>query len=120
MTDRTEPSSFNTNTDDDFLALLIDQAVRRLPPIQDAQLASGWAGLYDVTPDANPILGLLGEVEGFLMAAGFSGHGFMHAPAAGQLIAEIIVDGRASTIDVSPFRADRFTAGELAAERNVI
>jgi len=120
MTDRSEPSSFNTNTDDAFLAMLIENAVRRMPAIENAQLASGWAGLYDVTPDANPILGPVPQVEGFLMAAGFSGHGFMHAPATGQLLAEIIVDGAAATIDVSSFRLDRFSAGALTAEQNVI
>jgi sarcosine oxidase subunit beta len=120
MTDRSEPSSFNTNTDDTFLALLIEQAVRRLPAIEDAQLASGWAGLYDVTPDANPILGAVPEVEGFLMAAGFSGHGFMHAPATGQLVAEIVLDGAAHTIDLAPFGIERFAAGALTAEQNVI
>jgi len=120
MTDRSEPSSFNTNTDDAFLAMLIENAVRRMPAIENAQLASGWAGLYDVTPDANPILGPVPQVEGFLMAAGFSGHGFMHAPATGQLLAEIIVDGAAATIDVSSFSLDRFSAGALTAEQNVI
>lgn len=120
MTDRAEPSSFNINTDDEFLAMLIEQAVRRLPSIAHAQLASGWAGLYDVTPDANPIVGPVPEVEGFMMAAGFSGHGFMHSPATGQLIAEMIVDGAARTIDVSPFRIERFAAGTVAAEHNVI
>lgn len=120
MTDRSEPSSFNTNTDDAFLAMLIEHAVRRMPAIETAPLASGWAGLYDVTPDANPILGRIPEVEGFLMAAGFSGHGFMHAPATGQLLAELVVDGAASTIDVSPFSIERFSTGELAVERNVI
>jgi sarcosine oxidase subunit beta len=120
MTDRREPSSFNTNTDDVFLAMLIENAVRRVPTLESAPLASGWAGLYDVTPDANPILGPVSEVDGFLVAAGFSGHGFMHAPATGQLVAEMIVDGSATTIDVSGFKLDRFAAGALAAEQNVI
>ncbi len=55
-----------------------------------------------------------------MMAAGFSGHGFMHSPATGQLMAEMIVDGAARTIDVSPFRIERFAAGTVAAEQNVI
>jgi sarcosine oxidase, subunit beta len=120
MTDRAEPSSFNMNTDDAFLGMLIENTIRRLPAIENASLASGWAGLYDVTPDANPVLGPMPQVEGLLMAAGFSGHGFMHAPAVGQLVAEIIADGEATTIDISPFRIERFAAGPLAAERNVI
>jgi len=120
MTDRSEPSSFNMNTDDEFLAKLIEQAVRRVPPLEGVGVIRGWAGLYDVTPDANPILGRVSEVEGFVMAAGFSGHGFMHSPATGQLIAELIVDGRAHTIDISPLSVERFASGELPAEHNVI
>jgi len=120
MTDRSEPSSFNTNTDDAFLAMLIENAVRRMPAIEAAHLAGGWAGLYEVTPDANPILGPVPQVEGFLMAGGFSGHGFMHSPATGQLLAELIVDGAATTIDISPFSIERFSTGELAVEKNVI
>jgi sarcosine oxidase subunit beta len=120
MTDRSEPSSFNTNTDDQFLAMLIEHAVRRVPALEGVDLLSGWAGLYDVTPDANPILGPLPGINGLLMAAGFSGHGFMHAPATGQLMAELIVDGRAHTIDISPFAFERFESGEAKAEQNVI
>ena len=120
MTDRSEPSSFNTSTDEGFLARLIEQAVRRLPAIENAELASGWAGLYDVTPDANPVLGPVPQMAGFLLAAGFSGHGFMHAPAAGQLLAEMVVDGAAMSLDVEPFRVERFTEGGVAIEKNVI
>lgn len=120
MTDRSEPSSFNMATDDAFLAMLIDLAVRRVPALAEARMASGWAGLYDVTPDANPILGPIPGVEGFIMAAGFSGHGFMHAPATGQLIAEMIVDGRAHTLDVSTLTIERFQRGAVPREQNVI
>jgi sarcosine oxidase, subunit beta len=120
MTDRSEPSSFNVGTDDTFLALLIEQAVRRAPALESVGVIRGWAGLYDVTPDANPIIGRVPEVEGFVVAAGFSGHGFMHSPATGQLVAELIVDGAAHTIDLSPLSVERFAAGELPAEQNVI
>jgi sarcosine oxidase subunit beta len=120
MTDRGEPSSFNVYTDDTFLGQLIEQAVRRAPILENVGVVRGWAGLYDVTPDANPILGPVEEVEGLILAAGFSGHGFMHAPATGQLIAEMIVDGRAHTIDVSPFSLSRFSGGAIPAEANVI
>jgi len=120
MTDRTEPSSFNINTDDEFLALLIENAVRRIPDLDGVGVIRGWAGLYDVTPDANPILGPVAEVEGFIMAAGFSGHGFMQAPATGQLIAELIVDGKATTIDISPLSVRRFNEGQLLPELDVI
>ncbi len=120
MTDRKEPSSFNIQTDEAFLEMLIDQAVRRVPSLASTRVIRGWAGLYDVTPDANPILGPVPGVEGFIMAAGFSGHGFMHSPATGQLVAEMLVDGRAHTIDVSCYSLQRFADRALAPERNVI
>lgn len=120
MTDRSEPSSFNMDTDEEFLAMLIENAVRRVPALERARVVRGWAGLYDVTPDANPILGPVPGLRGFLMAAGFSGHGFMHSPATGQLVAEMIIDGCAHTIDVSPFSIERFTSGAPAREQTVI
>ncbi|HZT07886.1 MAG TPA: FAD-binding oxidoreductase [Chloroflexota bacterium] len=120
MTDRSEPSSFNINTDEAFLAMLVEHAVRRVPALEGMRIIRGWAGLYDVTPDANPIIGRVPEVDGFIISAGFSGHGFMHAPAVGQLVAEIIVDGAAHTLDLSPLSLDRFTAGTITAEQNVI
>ena len=120
MTDRKEPSSFNVQTDEAFLEMLIDQAVRRVPALASTGVIRGWAGLYDVTPDANPILGPVPDVEGFLMAAGFSGHGFMHSPATGQLVAEMVLDGNAHTIDVSGYRLERFAGQSVTPERNVI
>jgi sarcosine oxidase subunit beta len=120
MTDRKEPSSFRTETDEAFLELLIEHAVRRVPALEASEVIRGWAGLYDVTPDANPIIGAVPQLEGFLLAAGFSGHGFMHAPATGQIMSEIILDGAAHTIDVSSLSLDRFAGKELSPERNVI
>jgi sarcosine oxidase subunit beta len=120
MTDRREPSSFNVETDEAFLEMLIDHAVRRVPALEQGRVIRGWAGLYDVTPDANPVLGPVPNLEGFVMAAGFSGHGFMHAPATGQLVAEIILDGCAHTIDVSGYTLSRFAGEPVAPERNVI
>ena len=120
MTDRSEPSSFRTNTDDAFLAMLVEHAVRRVPAIESVGMVRGWAGLYDATPDANPILGAVPGLDGFIMAAGFSGHGFMHAPATGQLLAELIVDGAAHTVDIGPFALGRFQSAEGSAEQNVI
>jgi len=80
---------------------------------------TGWAGFYEDTPDKHPIIGAIPGLEGFLCAAGFSGHGIMHAPAAGEAIAELIVDGRTS-FDITPLAYDRFRRGELIKEHNVI
>jgi sarcosine oxidase subunit beta len=98
----------------------LEEAVRRMPLLAEAGLMSRWAGLYEVTPDAQPILGRVGKVNGLSVMAGFSGHGFMHGPVAGLLMAEEIVDGKAHTVDIEPFRFDRFAEGALAPERNVI
>jgi sarcosine oxidase subunit beta len=83
----------------------------------DSRVARGWAGLYAVTPDHHPIVEE--TVPGFVNAVGFSGHGFQHAPAVGQIVAELIHDGAASLVDVEPLRSDRFEEGEGLVERNV-
>ncbi|MHC4916182.1 MAG: NAD(P)/FAD-dependent oxidoreductase [Planctomycetota bacterium] len=79
-----------------------------------------WAGLYAVTPDSQPVIDRVGRYGNFLIAAGFSGHGFMLSPVSGRLLAEMVVEGRARTVDVSPFSLGRFDSGELAVEANVV
>jgi len=78
-----------------------------------------WAGLYEVTPDAHPIFGG-SPVGGFWIVAGFSGHGFMHGPIAGKLMAEFLLEGRARTVDVSSLDLARFQEGRLIQEYNVV
>jgi len=116
-----EPPSFNTVLDDDWLEVLIEKAMHRVPCLEHAEVARGWGGLYSVTPDHLPILGRVPGLAGFLSAGGFSGHGFMHAPSTGLLMAEIVLDGEATTIDISSLSIERFQgAGDLTAEVNVI
>jgi sarcosine oxidase, subunit beta len=115
-----ETPGFKMDVDAAWEETHLSEAIRRMPVLADAGLMSRWAGLYEVTPDAQPILGRIREVDGLYVMAGFSGHGFMHGPAAGLLMAEEIVDGKAHTIDIEPFRFDRFARGDLAPERNVI
>jgi sarcosine oxidase, subunit beta len=115
-----ETPGFKMEVDPAWEEIHLAEAVRRMPLLGDAGLMSRWAGLYEVTPDAQPILGRIREVRGLSVMAGFSGHGFMHGPAAGLLMAEEIADGKAHTIDIEPFRFDRFAEGALAPERNVI
>ncbi len=81
------------------------------------RIRRGWAGLYAVTPDNHPIVEE--TVPGFVTAVGFSGHGFMHAPATGELVAEIVRDGEASSVDIGSLGSDRFD-GESTVERNVV
>ena len=119
MTDKQEPQSFKTHWDAAWRDQVIDQAVRRVPVLENAAVARGWGGLYDTTPDANPIIGTVPEVENFLVATGFSGHGFMHSPMTGQIIAELIC-GQPPAIDVSELSVMRFRQGSVEAEKNVI
>jgi sarcosine oxidase subunit beta len=98
----------------------MDEAMHRLPVLETAGLLSHWAGLYEVTPDAHPILGRIPTLEGFYMMAGFSGHGLMHGPVVGRLMAEEILDGRAHSVNIDPFRYDRFLERELQPEYNVV
>jgi sarcosine oxidase subunit beta len=118
MADPTDGPGFDGSVNWDFLPTLVERALYRLPILERTTVKTGWAGFYEDTPDKHPIIGGVG-VDGFLCAAGFSGHGIMHAPAAGEAIAELIVDGRTS-LDISALAYDRFRRGELIKEHNVI
>jgi sarcosine oxidase subunit beta len=119
MSDRSEPPGFATDVSWEFLEKMFAQAERRAPALAAAGIKTAWAGLYETTPDHQAILGPVPEVEGFWCAAGFSGHGFMQAPAAAILLTQLLLDQR-SEIDISPFAFTRFARGSLVAERNVI
>jgi sarcosine oxidase, subunit beta len=114
-----EAPTFDTTVQWDFLPDVIEVAVRRLPALADAAVSHAWAGLYEVTPDANPIIGPSREVDGLFTIAGFSGHGFQHSPAAGRILADLVA-GRDPRFDVSPFAADRFARRAEAGERYVV
>lgn len=119
MADPTDGPGFDASVNWDFLPTLVERALYRLPILKRAKVKTGWAGFYEDTPDKHPIIGAVPGLAGFLCAAGFSGHGIMHAPAAGEAIAELIVDGRTS-LDVTPLAYDRFRRGDLIKEHNVI
>ncbi len=113
---RDEGASFRTEPDWSLTDALVERAVHRAPALAEAALMRGWAGLYEMTPDQTGIVSAVADVEGLHVIAGFSGHGFMHGPIAGQLMAELIADGRANSVDIAPLALDRFTRGELAVE----
>lgn len=119
MSNQNETPGFNQNVDEEFELLNLEAALARMPLLERASRASHWAGLYEITPDAHPIFGAT-PVEGFYLLAGFSGHGFMHGPIAGKLMAEFILDGRFSTVDVSPLDLARFDEGRQIREYNVV
>jgi len=120
MSNRDEPPGFDTAVDETWRLRHLENAIERLPLLADAELAAEWAGLYEVTPDDQPILGRLPQAEGLFICAGFSGHGLMHGPATGLLMAEEILDGRAHTIDIDPLRWGRFDSGASRGEYNVV
>jgi sarcosine oxidase subunit beta len=111
-----DPPSFGTEVDWSLAEPLIDRVVRRAPALADAGLMRGYTGLYEMTPDQTGILSAVPEVAGLHVIAGWSGHGFMHGPIAGQLMAELIADGRATTLDIAPLALDRFARGQLTVE----
>jgi len=108
-------SSFNTNVDWEHLAESVAKAVARVPILETAEIKRGWAGSYDISPDNNAILGAVPGLPGFYLATGHSGHGFMHGPATGKLMAEMILTGKTS-IDVSPLGLGRFSTGKTVRE----
>ena len=110
-----EPS-FNLNTEYDAVVEASENAMYRIPVLEKARIARGWAGLYEISPDHHAILGRVPGVEGFILANGFSGHGFQHSPAIGKVISELILDGNAVTIDISSISVERFEKGELVQE----
>ena len=93
------------------LAPLVQAASHRVPALEDAGIVRGVTGVYDMTPDARPLLGRLPGLDGLIVAAGFSGMGFKIAPAVGEGIAGLIAGAPAGSVDLAPFRPDRLSDG---------
>ncbi|MFZ1684717.1 MAG: FAD-binding oxidoreductase [Candidatus Zixiibacteriota bacterium] len=117
--DKNMPVSFDVSIDPDYTDAILERALDRIPQLETAEVANVWAGLYETTPDHQAIIGYDLDVEGLFHVTGFSGHGFMHAPAAGVVTAEI-VSGKKPTIDVTPLGPARFAKGAVTHETNVI
>jgi sarcosine oxidase subunit beta len=119
MSNNNEKAGFDQTVDEDFEMVNLEAAIARMPCLEKAGLLSHWAGLYEVTPDAHPIYGKT-PVDGFYIVAGFSGHGFMHGPISGKLMAECILDGKFLSLDVSMLDLARFSEGRQIREYNVV
>jgi sarcosine oxidase subunit beta len=117
MSDPATPPGDDTAVDWSFLDRITAVAERRWPPLLDARVKSAWAGLYENTPDFQPLIGPL--QAGLWIAAGFSGHGFMMAPVIGRWLSSWMTDG-VPTADLTAFAPNRFAAGTLQPERNVV
>jgi len=107
--------SFNINVDYDAMVEVAENSIYRVPLMEKAELNRGWAGSYEISPDNHAILGEAPACQGFFLANGFSGHGFQHSPAVGQVMAELIL-GEKPSIDISCLSVDRFRQGHLIHE----
>jgi sarcosine oxidase subunit beta len=118
-----ETPGFDQQVDLEWERRHLTAAVARMPLLERSGLAHHWAGLYEMTPDAHPLIGRLAPLANAFVVAGFSGHGFMHGPIAGKLLAEVILDGRATTLDISALSPTRFEVApgrRATREYNVI
>lgn len=119
MSDPHEQPGFNLGRDDGWLTGLGEAMERRTPSLAGVGIGGGWAGLYETTPDHNALIGRSAQVEGFLYATGFSGHGFLMGPAVGEVLRDLYLDVP-PFVDVSCLRAERFESADARPELNVV
>jgi sarcosine oxidase, subunit beta len=119
MSDSREQPGFSVETTDDWIPELMDVVRRRAPRIADVGIRGGWAGLYEMTPDHNAIIGEAAGVSRFLYATGFSGHGFLQGPAVGEIVRDTVLR-RPTFLDVSALSVERFDAAAPRPEYNIV
>ena len=112
-----EPDSYNQGVDMSMVEQTFGKLTRRMPGMAQALFRGGWSGLFTTTPDWHPVLDRVDGIEGLYLAVGFSGHGFKLSPMIGVVMSELIVDGQASSIDVSQLGLARFEQGCLMRSR---
>jgi sarcosine oxidase, subunit beta len=115
----TEQPGFKLEYDDGWLPELFEAIEHRAPSLGTIGVQSTWAGLYEVSPDHNALIGEAPDISRFLYATGFSGHGFLQAPAVGEIVRDLVLE-REPFVDVSALSADRFSRGDQRPERNII
>lgn len=113
--DRWVPPGTDKRIDWQLAESLMQSLMTRFPLMQDSSINRGWAGLREMTPDDNAVVGPLGQPEGFWVAAGFSGHGFMQAPAIGEALAQLLISGK-SSINLAPLSPGRFRERPVSHE----
>ena len=117
MTDAVPRWGFEETVDETVFADRLDRLAQRYPLAAGTRIARAWAGLYDMTPDAHPVIGPVGD--GLYAACGFSGHGFMQSPAVGRAVAEELLRGE-SSLDLTPYRLERFSTEAVFPENLVL
>ncbi len=113
-----DPDRFRETNDPEFIASVRKRLAQRLPRMAAAVYERGHAGIYDLSPDGRAVLGAVPGVSGLFVAAGFSGTGFKTLPAVGAAMAELILTGRSTIVDLSPFAFERFAAGRPIRSAN--
>ena len=108
-----DPEIFAQRASPAFIQEVWTRLARRVPALADAEFSTGYAGLYTSTPDSHPVMDAVAGIDGLYVCTGFSGHGFKLSPMVGALMAELILDGRATSIDITPLRMSRFAEGRL-------
>jgi sarcosine oxidase subunit beta len=108
-----DPDAFNEGADPDQILRNAELIARRFPVMQHGLSLGGYSGVYDVTPDRQPVLGAIPEYAGLYADFGWSGHGFKHAPVIGGLLADLVLHGTTGDYDLAPFRWSRFRDGDL-------
>jgi sarcosine oxidase, subunit beta len=109
---KVNPDNFPQRPSDDSLEEIIERTSRRIPKIENAEVMRGVTGIYDMTPDARPLLGEIRGLKGLHICAGFSGMGFKISPAIGIVMSELLLDGQSKSVDISSFRPSRFAEGK--------
>jgi sarcosine oxidase, subunit beta len=112
------PDDFRESNDADFVAAVRKRLAQRIPAMADAPYSHGHAGIYDVSPDARAVMGPVPGVDALFVAAGFSGTGFKTAPAVGASMAELILTGKSTTVDLTPFGFERILSGRMIESAN--
>ena len=107
-----DPDNYSQRPSMDYLEDVWLRLSKRLPGIAGAEFFTGYAGLYTSTPDLHPVIDKVDGIEGLYICTGFSGHGFKLAPAVGTVMAELMLEGEATTVDITPLKMDRFKRGE--------
>jgi sarcosine oxidase subunit beta len=120
--DPEETPGYKTDFDPGFIEKILTRAADRVPVFENLAVnpKRAWAGLYEMTPDHHPILGVVPEVPGFYLANGFSGHGVMHAPATGKILADLILTGKTGLVDARLLDLARFAEGRTIHETAVL
>jgi sarcosine oxidase subunit beta len=109
--------TYNQGVDLALVEEVFTKLAHRMPAMSQGFFRGGWSGLFDVTPDWHPIIDRVEGVDGLFCAVGFSGHGFKLAPMVGVAMAELVLEGRATSVDIAPLRMGRFRDGDLLRSR---